>query len=188
MVKVTDSINVIVRENLIYSLMINSGLANYTSLARKIQNQVEFVTGKKVKINTIVKTLTSYRSKEVDSNAIEILKKSNLSVEYKYTEGYFDSMKEVGDNAMLVVREAGRYKCIMKSDDTNDLAMIRIILPSESAGEPGITLLLTEYLNIFGIDVKNIYRLDTEIWLIVNVDQAGQITDRISKLLYSSEM
>lgn len=188
MVKVTDAINVIIRENLLYSLMINSGLANYTSLARKIQDQVEFVTRKKVKLNTIVKTLTSFKSEGTKTNAIEILKKSNLSVEYRYTEAYFNSIGDVSDEAMLVVREAGRYKCIMKAGDTNDLALIRITLPKESAGEPGITLLLTQYLNIFGIDVKNIYRLDTEIWLTVNVNQAAQITDRISRLLYNSEM
>lgn len=189
MIKVTDVINVIIRENLLYSLMMSSGLVNYTSLARKIKDQVEFVTGKSVKINTIVKTLTSYKDSGTSkSRAIEILKRSNLSVEYRYTEAYFDSMDDVGDEAMLVVREEGKFKCIMKSGDTNDLALIRISLPIESSGEPGITMLLTQYLNIFGIDVKNIYRLNTEIWLTVSVGQAAQITDQISKLLYYSGM
>lgn len=188
MVKVTDAINVIVRQNLLYSFMINSGLVNYTSLARKIKNQVEFMTGKQVKINTIVKTLTGIRVSESDTRAIDILKKSNLSVEYRYTESYSDRISDVGEGAMLAVRDGERYKCILRSDDTNDLALIRISLPEDSAGEPGVTLLVTEYLNIFEIRVKNIYRLDTEIWLTVNVQEAGQITDRISKLLYSSQM
>ncbi len=186
MVKVTDAIDSIVRGNLLYSLMLNSGLANYTSLARKIRSQVEFLAGKEVKINTIVKFLTGFRVVESETRAIDILRRSNLTVEYKYTEAYLDSVKEAGDNAMLIVKEGIRYKCIMKSGDTNDLAMIRITLPGEASGEPGITLLLTEYLAIFGFAVKNIYRLDTEIWMTVGVGQAGEITDRLSKLLYNS--
>lgn len=188
MVKVTDAIDVIIKENLLYSFMINSGLVNYTSLARKIRNQVEFMTGREVKLNTIVKTLSSVKVSESDAKAIDILKRSNLSVEYRYTERYYDRLSEIGDNVMLAVMEGHQYRCILKSEDTNDLALIRITLPKESAGEPGVTLLITEYLNIFGIRVKNIYRLDTEIWLTVSVEDAGEITDRISKLLYSSQM
>lgn len=188
MVKVTDAINVIIRENLLYSFMINSGLVNYTSLARKIRSQVEFMAGREVKLNTIVKTLSSVRVSESDARAIDILKRSNLTVEYRYTEKNYRKLGDAGEDTMLAVREGDMYRCILKSDDTNDLALIRIVLPSESSGEPGITLLVTEYLNIFGIRVKNIYRLDTEIWLTVNVEDAGEITDRISKLLYSSQI
>lgn len=188
MVKVTDAINTVIRENLLYSLMVNSGLANYTSLARRIQRKVGFMTGKEVKINTIVKTLTTMRSEGWECKAVEILKKSNLAVEYRYAEEYSDNLADISGDVMLVVKEGGRFRCIVKSRETNDLALIRIVLPPESAGEPGITLLVTEYLNIFGITVMNIYRLNTEIWLTVDVNHAGQITDRLSKLLYDSQM
>lgn len=188
MVKVTDAINVIVKENLLYSFIINSGLANYTSLARRIKSQVEFLTGKDVKINTIVKTLTGLTIKEQDTKASDVLKKSSLSVEYKYTEKYYDDLKDVSSNAMLVVREKDKFKCIFQSGDSNDLALIRITMSPEASGIPGITLLLTEYLSIYDIKVRNIYRLDTEIWITVSVRDAGLITDHLSKLLYNSQM
>lgn len=186
MVKVTDAINAVIRENLLYSLVINSGLANYTSLARRIKKQVEFLTGKEVKLNTIVKTLTSLSVKEEDSKALNILKKSSLLVEYKYTEEYLDRIKDVSEKAMLVVREKNRIKCIVQSDESHDLALIRIQMPPEASGVPGITLFLTEYLSIYDINVRNIYRLDTEIWITVNVRDAGKITDHLGKLLYNS--
>lgn len=186
MVKIADAVSVIVRDNLLYSLLINSGLVNYTSLANKIRGQVEAITGKEVKINTIVKVLTTLRVERADTEALEILKNSNIMAEYKYAEIYYDNIGEIGKGVMLAVREGNRYKCIEKSQETSDLALIRVILPQESAGEPGITLLITEYLSAVGLKIKNIYRLDTEIWITVSISDAGLVLDRLSKFFYNS--
>lgn len=186
MVKIGDAVSVIVRNNLLYSLLISSGLVNYTSLANKISSRVEAISGKRVKINTIVKVLTSLESVKTDTKALEILRNSNITAEYKYTEVYRDSLDEIGDDVMLLVREGARFKCIEKSRETNDLALIRILLPNESSGEPGITLLITEYLNASGLKTKNIYRLNTEIWITVGIEDAGLVLDKLSKFFYNS--
>ncbi len=188
MVKTGDAIQEIVSKNILYSMLVNSGLANYTGLARKIQNQVESMTGTCVKLNTIVKTLSGIKSERKDFMALEILKKSNLTAEYKYSEEYLDDLAEAGDRLLLAVRENNRYRCILKSGKTSDLALIRILLPEESAGEPGITLLVVEYLNVFGLDIKNIYRLDTEIWLTVKISEAGQVLDKLGRFLFNSQL
>lgn len=186
MVKIADAVSVIVRDNLLYSLLISSGLINYTSLANRIKSQVDSITGKKVKVNTIVKILTGFKIENTNVKALDILRRSNLIAEYKYTERYFQNTGDFDKDIMLAVREGDRYKCILKSRETSDLALIRIILPKESAGEPGITLLITEYLNTVGLSVKNIYRLDTEIWITVSINEAGIVLDRLGKFFYNS--
>ena len=55
MTKISDSVKVIVSNNLIYSMAISSGLCNYTKIAENIRDKVEAMTGKNVKFNTIVK-------------------------------------------------------------------------------------------------------------------------------------
>lgn len=188
MVRTGDAIQEIVRGNLLYSMLINSGLANYTGLARKIRKQVESMTGGEVKINTIVKALTSLKADKEDHGALEILQNANLTAEYKYTEAYFDDLGGLGDRLLLAVKEEGSYRCILKSEKSTDLALIRILLPEESSGEPGITLLIVEYLNVVGMDIRNIYRLDKEIWLTVKISEAGMVLDRLGKFLYNSQM
>lgn len=186
MVRTGDAIQEIVRANLLYSMLINSGLANYTGLARKIRKQVESMTGNEVKINTIVKTLTSMKSEREDYGALEILRNANLTAEYKYTEEHVDNLESLGDRLLLAVKEGDSYRCILKSEKSTDLALIRILLPEESSGEPGITLLIVEYLNVVGMDIRNIYRLDTEIWLTVKMSEAGLVLDKLGKFLYNS--
>lgn len=188
MVKIADVVSVIVRNNILYSLLLSSGLVNHTSLANKIHSQVEAISGKKVKINTIVKVLTGMEVKKVDTMALEILRKSNIMAEYKYTEVYHDTIEEIGKHTMLAVNEGDMYKCIEKSSTTNDLALIRVVLPKESAGEPGITLLITEYLSASGLKTKNIYRLDTEIWITVSINHAGLVLDKLSNFFYNSQI
>lgn len=188
MVRIGDAIQEIVKENLLYSMLLNSGLVNYTGLARKIQMQVESMTGSEVKINTIVKVLSGIKPEEVKTGAIEILRKSNLTAEYRYVEQYCDSLENLGDRLMLAVREGEKYRCILRSTESTDLALIRILLPEESTGEPGITLLVVEYLNVFGLDIRNIYRLDKEIWLTVKISEAGMILDKLGKFLYNSQI
>lgn len=186
MVKISDAVSVIVRDNLLYSLLISSGLINYTSLANRINGQVDSITGKKVKVNTIVKILTGFKVENTNVKTLDILRRSNLIAEYKYTERHFQSIEDFNEDIMLAVRDGDRYKCILKSREKSDLALIRVILPKESSGEPGLTLLITEYLNTVGLSVKNIYRLDTEIWITVSIAQAGIVLDRLGKFLYNS--
>lgn len=186
MVKIADAIYSLVNQNLLYSLLVSSGLVNYTSLAKKIKVQVGAMTGKDVKTNTIVKVLTGMEQSRNDCRVTEILKNSNLVAEYRYTEKYCQNASEIGEDTILAVKEENHFRCIKKSEEKNDLALIRILLPKNSAGEPGITLLIVEYLNLFGLSVKNIYRLDTEIWLTITIGDAGIVLDRLSKFFYKS--
>jgi len=188
MAKISDSVKVIVDNNLIYSMVISSGLCNYTKIAENIKDKVEAMTGKNVKFNTIVKILTNMKSTKHEYSAdLDILKQSSLTIEYEYSILYFDDLKNVPENAILIMKESNFYVCIANIGNTESkIALIKIILPKESSFTPGLTLLITDYLMTYGIKFTNIYRLDTEIWIIIDNANAGKALFHLSNLLHSS--
>ncbi|WP_241761889.1 aspartate kinase [Thermoplasma acidophilum] len=159
---------------------------NYTKLAREIKSQVDFLTGKKVKINTIVKALTNIEIKSKPKDILLILKQSILTLEYNYKEITTENRNKIPDDAILVIKESNGYSAIIKTTDGNSLVIAKILLPPGSCTTAGITLLITEFLEINGVSVRNIYRLSKEIWIIVDSESAGKAADALNRLLYKS--
>ncbi|MEM0139262.1 MAG: hypothetical protein QXZ44_01415 [Ferroplasma sp.] len=188
MVKISDSVKVIVSNNLIYSMVISSGLSNYTKIAENIKDKVEAMTGKNVKFNTIVKVLASMKTTTMQhAGDLNILKRSSLTIEYEYSILYFDDIRKVPDNSILVMKESNAYICIASTGNQNSkIALIKIILPKQSSFTPGLTLLITDYLMTYGINFTNIYRLDTEIWIIIDNSNAGKALYHLSNLLHEN--
>ncbi len=188
MTKISDSVKVIIDNNLIYSMAISSGLCNYTKIAEDIKDKVEAMTGKNVKFNTIVKVLTNIKATKPEySDDLNILKKSSLTIEYEYSILYFDNIKKMPENAILMMKESNFYVCIADIGNIESkIALIKIILPKESSFTPGLTLLITDYLMTYGIKFTNIYRLDTEIWIVIDNANAGKALFHLSNLLHSN--
>ncbi len=188
MTKISDSVKVIVSNNLIYSMAISSGLCNYTKVAENIKDKVEAMTGKTVKFNTIVKVLANMKTEKPEyTDDLEILKKSSLTIEYEYSILYFDDIKKIPENTILVMKESNIYICIANTgNQQSKIALIKIILPKESSFTPGLTLLITDYLMTYGIKFTNIYRLNTEIWIVIDNSNAGKALYHLSNLLHES--
>ncbi|BAB60204.1 TVG1086877 [Thermoplasma volcanium GSS1] len=187
MTKASEAVKTIVSNNNVYSLLINTGLVNYTKLAREIKGQVDFLTGKKIKINTIVKALTNIEVKGKNSNALEILKQSTLTLEYNYEEQHFENPEEIPKSAILIIKDQNGYSTLAKSAKSNSLVIAKIHLPAGSCTTAGITLLITEFLEINGISVVNIYRLSREVWIIIQSESAGKAADALNRLLFQNE-
>jgi hypothetical protein len=169
-------------------MAISSGLCNYTKIAENIRDKVEAMTGKNVKFNTIVKVLANMKSEKPEyTDDLEILKKSSLTIEYEYSILYFDDIKTIPENSILVMKESNIYVCIAKTENQESkIALIKIILPKQSSFTPGLTLLITDYLMTYGIKFTNIYRLDTEIWIIIDNSNAGKALYHLSNLLHEN--
>jgi len=188
MTKISDAVKVIVNNNLIFSMAISSGLCNYTKIAENIKDKVEAMTGKPVKFNTIVKVLANMKTQKPEYiDDLDILKRSSLTIEYEYSVIYFDDIKKIPDNAILVMKESNYYVCIASNKGSESkIALIKIILPKESSFTPGLTLLITDYLMTYGIKFTNIYRLGTEIWIIIDNSNAGKALYHLSTLLHEN--
>lgn len=186
MATVSDSVRIIVNESPFYSTIIKSGLGNFASIARRIKPSVEILTGETVKLNTIVKVLSTFDSNTESVEDISLLKKSKLAVEYKYKEYDASNVSEIIEGTFLAFKTDRHYRCLISSDDDGEMALLRITLPELASGRPGLTLFIVQYLSIHGFKAKNIYRFDREIVLTANMKDAGKVVELISNLLYSS--
>ncbi|MEM3259606.1 MAG: hypothetical protein QW533_04370 [Thermoplasmata archaeon] len=65
--KLTNIIELIINENIAYRMALNNDIVNYSSMAKKIKNKVDKLSGRDVPLNTIVKLLTIYgkRNKKI---------------------------------------------------------------------------------------------------------------------------
>lgn len=186
MTKINEAVNLLIGENPLYTMMLRSNVVNYSSLAKTIREKVEGITGKEVKVNTIVKCLTEISPSESTENQLEYLRKSNLSLEYKYAEKIQNTRPSLKENTVLVYRTGEEWKILSKDMEGGNLALIRIQLPLEAAGRPGITLFVVEYLLMHRIEVDKIYRFGTEILLVCNQEKADIIVRYLSELMFKS--
>jgi flagellar biosynthesis component FlhA len=83
--KVTDAVKKVVDENILYQIVLSSGLANLNALSRQIKNVVDSLTNEDVKLNTIEKALTKLINKNVAIENIST-RGTNVSLESGVTE------------------------------------------------------------------------------------------------------
>ncbi|EQB68754.1 MAG: hypothetical protein B2I18_00405 [Cuniculiplasma sp. C_DKE] len=183
---VNNATDLIIENNPMYSLMIKSGIVNYTSLARKIKKQVESMTGKEVKLNTLVKYITSITPGEKEDYQINYLKKSNLDVEFKFAEKEGKEFDPDREDVFLVYKTQEGFKFLVRNDPEGNLACIRITLPPEAKKAPGITLFVVEFLSMQQISIEKIYRFDLEIILVCSVEVASKVISSLSDLIFKS--
>ncbi|MCL4345574.1 MAG: hypothetical protein M1375_02010 [Candidatus Thermoplasmatota archaeon] len=187
MSKLRDVVINIVHGDPLYAILVGSGLVNYTSLAREIQDSVQNATGKQVKINTIVKVLTEEKiDTDSWSRQMNILSKADLSLEYRYEE---KEVERIGPDCMdfaFAYRDRGRIKIITHSGEGGHLACIKVTLPEEGSEVPGLTFFIVRFLSIHGAKIERIYRLDREILLICNQNVADSIMTILSDLIIKS--
>ncbi len=184
--KINDAVNLIVQQSPLYSMMLRSNVANYTDLARHLKPVIESMVGKEVKLNTIVKSISLLVPKENWELHFEYLRKSNLSLEYKYSEEIHAEKPLVTDDIILLYRTGDRWKSLKKDTMHGNLALIHIDMPEEAAKSPGLTLFVVQYLTMHGIGIEKIYRFDTEILLVAAQEAADLVIKHLSDLMFKS--
>ncbi len=189
MSKVKDVVKNIVRDNPLYAILISSGLVNYTSLARQIQEQVVKSVSKDVKINTIVKALTEEKINTDSWNRqMEVLSRCDLSLEYRYEEREVSELPTNCKEFAFAYNYDGKIRIVGHNSETGNLACIKVKLPNDGSDVPGLTFFIVQHLSINGTKVERIYRLDREILLITNQNSAARVMTLLSDLILKSHM
>ncbi len=186
MAKINEAVGILVSNNPLYSILIKSNLVNYTDLARALLPQVQGLLNREVKINTIVKALSLLATHEPEEDIFDFLSKANLSLEYKFSEKEAHELKDIDPGFLIAYREESRIKYLIGNEMNGNLACIRISLPKEIAGKPGITLFLVQYLMMQHITLERIYRLSNQILLVSKLPEADLIVKHLSGLFYKS--
>ena len=188
MAKINEAVGILVSNNPLYSILIKSNLVNYTNLAKALVPQVRALLKRDVKINTIVKALSLMTSHETEEETINFLSNANLSLEYKFLEKEVLNPGQIDPNFLVAYREDGTIKYLIGNESKGNLACIRISLPKEIAGKPGITLFLVQYLMMQHISIERIYRLSNQVILVSTLAEADSVVKHLSSLLYNSHL
>ncbi|GGM69933.1 hypothetical protein GCM10007108_05020 [Thermogymnomonas acidicola] len=170
-----------------YSMIVSSGLCNYTSMAKRIQRTVEVMLGRQVNLNSITKALTQIRIEPRYVNIFGIVSQATLWAEYGLNELQCGLNDRLPEGSLLVVRRDGYYTCLCKTGEPGKIALIRIRTPKEASNTPGLSLFITEYLYLNGVEFSNIYRLGNEIWITSDSENAGRILSILSDMIYRSQ-
>ncbi len=182
--RIKDVVEKIIENNPLYSLAMRSGFVNFTSLSKSIKPTVDSMLEKDVKLNTLVKILSSLDiyAGSWDRQS-KILKESNISMEYRYTEIELDKFPDEPINFLFAYQYRNKYRFIVQDQNRGNMACIRILLPDHGSDVPGITFTVAEYLSVQNIKIEKIYRLDREILLICNHNIADTVLKNLTDLI-----
>ncbi len=169
----------------IYSMMLSTGVVNYTKLASKISPYVNALAGERVRINTIVKALSTVKTEDHFKEIVDILKEADMSVDFRYMERLKCGKFVPGENVLIAYRKNNCWK-VIEGDPSGELALVRITLPPEAAGKPGLTLFLVQYLAVYDLHVEKIYRFDTDILLMCSYEIVDQVVRYLRDLIFLS--
>ena len=108
--RIKDVVEKIIENNPLYSLAMRSGFVNFTSLSKSIKPTVDSMLEKDVKLNTLVKILSSLDiyAGSWDRQS-KILKESNISMEYRYTEIELDKFPDEPINFLFAYQYRIRF-------------------------------------------------------------------------------
>ncbi|MEM0298594.1 MAG: hypothetical protein QXN11_01880 [Thermoplasmata archaeon] len=185
--KLTNIIELIINENIAYRMALNNDIVNYSSMAKKIKNKVDKLSGRDVPLNTIVKLLTIYgkRNKKIIDTG-QALKYVSFFLDYGYIKKTvnYDDLNKI--NFLIAVKNGQKYDILYKDENAKEFeyAMLNLRMKESFTEIPGITVLVVSILEMFEIKINNIYRIGNEIFILLNSKDAPKALEKLA--FYSS--
>jgi len=179
--KLSQALEIVIEEDIVYRMAIEKGIVNYSSLAKKINERVNKIMGKRIPLNTLVKALTRYKPKsEFNIEPALALNRVDISLEYDYNQKYVDK-KELNElDFLMALKNDGKYNVILKEKSETGYALLKIKMKENYAEIPGITVLVISILEHKGIKIENIYRFGHEIWILVRSQYAPNAVETLA--------
>jgi len=179
-VKHIDVTRQIIEQDFAYRTCLARGVINYTALAKRIKPILDRTMGYPVPINTVVKTLTRMKAKELKAvDPYEALSRITLAVDYGYERRELRSFKYEGDEIM-VVNLGDRYEVLYRNAGRTGQALLKIKLNRDMEETPGITVLLIYLLESRNVEVTSIYRFGDEVWFLLPAGDAPKSVEALS--------
>jgi hypothetical protein len=183
--KLKDIVDSIVRENIAYRMALEYDIVNYSSLAKKIKKRVDELSGRDVPLNTIVKFLTMYRGKgSKPMDPAVALHRVSISLEYDYGRKTITLEELLKTNFIVAVKSGEKVEILYKEEKESEFALIKLKMKENFSEMPGITVLVISILEMFDIEVKQIYRIGHEIMILLNRKDAPRAVEKLA--FYSS--
>jgi hypothetical protein len=182
-VKVTEAVKKIVDENVLYQILLSSGLANLNAMAREIKSAVDSMTGKDVKLNTIEKALTKLSARKTESYTVstsgtEVELETGIS-EVTYTLDEFSSVDFT--RLIMAVMDEGKIKAIVKGgNSTSELVLLKVKFVGAKHEVPYHPLIMV--FNALNVNLLHAFRFDRNVYFIMPRKDSVKALSVIEKL------
>lgn len=181
--KVTEAVKKIVDENVLYQILLSSGLANLNAMAREIKSAVDSMTGKEVKLNTIEKALTKLSARKTESYTVstsgtEVELETGIS-EVTYTPDEFSSVDFT--RLIMAVMDEGKIKAIVKGgNSTSELVLLKVKFVGAKHEVPYHPLIMV--FNALNVNLLHAFRFDRNVYFIMPRKDSVKALSVIEKL------
>ncbi|MEM3811175.1 MAG: hypothetical protein QXV38_02620 [Conexivisphaerales archaeon] len=183
--KVTDAVKKVVDENILYQILLSSGLANLNALSRQIKNIVDSLSNENVKLNTIEKALTKLASKTAAIEDIST-RDTNVSLESGVIEKVYDikSLNELNfSNVLLAIIDEGKVKAVIKGEDHGSeqgMVLLKVSFSGSVKNIPYHPLIMM--FNTMGINIIHAFRFDRNIYFFMSRPDSIKALSVVEKL------
>ena len=180
---VTEAVKKIVDENVLYQILLSSGLANLNAMAREIKSAVDSMTGKDVKLNTIEKALTKLSARKTESYTVstsgtEVELETGIS-EVTYTPDEFSSVDFT--RLIMAVMDEGKIKAIVKGgNSTSELVLLKVKFVGAKHEVPYHPLIMV--FNALNVNLLHAFRFDRNVYFIMPRKDSVKALSVIEKL------
>ncbi|MFP3262618.1 MAG: hypothetical protein RXP28_07315 [Nitrososphaeria archaeon] len=181
--KVTEAVKKIVDENVLYQILLSSGLANLNAMAREIKSAVDSMTGKEVKLNTIEKALTKLstiktESYTVSTSGTEVELETGIS-EVTYTLDEFSGVDFT--KLIMAVMDEGKIKAIVKGgNQASELVLLKVKFVGAKHDVPYHPLIMV--FNALNVNLLHAFRFDRNVYFIMPRKDSVKALSVIEKL------
>ncbi|MFP3166417.1 MAG: hypothetical protein RXR36_03930 [Nitrososphaeria archaeon] len=181
--KVTEAVKKIVDENVLYQILLSSGLANLNAMAREIKSAVDSMTGKEVKLNTIEKALTKLstiktESYTVSTSGTEVELETGIS-EITYTPDEFSGVDFT--KLIMAVMDEGKIKAIVKGgNQASELVLLKVKFVGARHDVPYHPLIMV--FNALNVNLLHAFRFDRNVYFIMPRKDSVKALSVIEKL------
>jgi hypothetical protein len=180
-VSVQEIVRSIVEDNPLYDVMLASGIANMSALARAIKPLVDAALGRSVKLTAVIKALERIRaSRRPLGEAAPLLANVDVVVYSDVAEvpgARPEALAEAPPNRpAFIISVGGHVKTIASAQLLGAAAkysLIGVIFPEEAP--VGAVTALVLLLRARGIAVEHVLRVDNEVYLMVPHDVAPEV-------------
>ncbi|MDT7869093.1 MAG: hypothetical protein RQ839_02820 [Thermoproteus sp.] len=190
--KIQDAVKLAVEGNPLYSLVMSTGLANLSAVARAIKPLVDAAAGKDVKIATIVKALERLEK--------SLMRSSPRPEDFRYVESVAYSGMAVAEGGRVDLNSiySSGEPFVALSDGAKtwilaparllgraeaDRGLVKVVFPRQAP--VGAVTLLVQLMRAVGISPEHVLRHDNQIYIVARREDLPGIlslVERVKKL------
>lgn len=192
--KIQDAVRSAIEGNPLYALILSTGLANLSAVARAIKPLIDAATGKDVKIPTIVKALERLGKAAEEATApligfkdVEVFTHSGVA-EAEGESIDLNALRNSGE-PFIAISDGMRTKILASARllgrSDADKGLVRIVFSRQAP--VGAVTFLVQLMRAVGVSPEHVLRHDNELYIVARREDVPRVLDLVEKMKKLSE-